>query len=211
MATKNAPRIMFVHGIWMVGLEMSYLKRHVAKQGYETTGFVYRTITKSIPVNAEKLYQRLQSDGVETILIAHSLGGLLVAEMVRLHPDVLSLVKGVMSLGSPLKGSHVAKHIADRWWLRWGLGKSRQALVQGTASWEHSTPWLSLAGTTQVGVGRYLGAIKERGDGAVAVRETQLDGVEFAGEFPVSHTMMLFSKEVLDVVLGFLGKFDKPK
>ncbi len=62
---------------------------------------------------ADMLYARLQKDHVwdhrEVVFLAHSLGGILVEEMLLRHPKDAARVKFIVSYGTPHEGSTVAR------------------------------------------------------------------------------------------------------
>ncbi len=62
---------------------------------------------------AEMLWTRLKQDHVwehrEVVFIAHSLGGILVEEMLLRHPAEAARVKFIVSYGTPHEGSPVAR------------------------------------------------------------------------------------------------------
>jgi len=62
---------------------------------------------------ADVLYTRLNQDHVwdhrEVVFLAHSLGGILVEEMLLRHPNVAAQVKFIVSYGTPHEGSTVAR------------------------------------------------------------------------------------------------------
>ena len=68
-----------------------------------------------------------------------------------------------------------------------------------------------IAGTRGVGLGRLVAPdLPQPNDGAVAVSETQLAAARDRLELPVSHTGMLFSRQVSRQVRAFLryGRFE---
>ncbi len=62
---------------------------------------------------AEILWNRLKQDHIwdhrEVVFIAHSLGGILVEEMLLRHPDDAAKVRFIVSYGTPHEGSMVAR------------------------------------------------------------------------------------------------------
>ena len=67
-----------------------------------------------------------------------------------------------------------------------------------------------IAGTKPYGAGRFFRVFDEPGDGTVAVSETRIAGAARHLELPVTHTGMLFSREVADQAICFLksGRFE---
>ena len=62
-----------------------------------------------------------------------------------------------------------------------------------------------IAGTKPHGLGRLLRRFDEPSDGTVALSETKIPGLERHITVPVSHSGQLFSKTVVDEVLGLLN------
>jgi pimeloyl-ACP methyl ester carboxylesterase len=62
---------------------------------------------------AEMLFSRLKQDHAwehrEVVFVAHSLGGILVEEMLLRHPDEAARVRFIVSYGTPHEGSSVAR------------------------------------------------------------------------------------------------------
>jgi hypothetical protein len=61
-----------------------------------------------------------------------------------------------------------------------------------------------IAGSRSIGLGLLLGGLGEPGDGTVAVAETRAEGLRQHRLLPVTHTGMLFSKQVAREVAYFL-------
>lgn len=207
----NSLHIILVHGIWMKGFEMLLLRKILEQAGYKTTRFSYWSLHRTPEENVTRLFELLEKHREPCIIVAHSLGGIIVRTLFERHGDKLTQIQGVVSLGSPLNGSQVARFMADRWWLRWSLGKSKDTLCKGVSSWDKSVPWLSIAGTSPKGIGRYLGAIGTDGDGTVLIQETELNGVQALARYPASHTGMLFSRAIAQAILEFLEQLLRAK
>jgi hypothetical protein len=61
-----------------------------------------------------------------------------------------------------------------------------------------------IAGSRSFGLGLLLGGLGEPGDGTVAIAETRAEGLRQHLVLPVTHTGMLFSKDVAREVACFL-------
>ena len=134
--------------------------------------------------------------------MAHSLGGLVTLRMLADNGD---LPPGrVVLLGSPLRGSASARKSTE---LPGGgrlIGAVRSALSSGITVPLIGRDIGMIAGSRSVGLGLLLGGLDGPGDGTVAVSETRSEGLREHRLLPVTHTGMLFSKEVAREVTGFL-------
>ncbi|MEA5445998.1 alpha/beta hydrolase [Gammaproteobacteria bacterium AB-CW1] len=209
MARQDGPgpaeTVVFIHGLWMTGMELYFLRRRVSQAGYETERFSYRTLAGSLDENAESLRDWLEEvDNVRVHLVAHSLGGLLT---LRLFQRFGPVVNGkVVFMGSPVRGSQAARATAS---IRLGeviLGRSGQEglLHEDEAEWPWDNELGIIAGTRGIGVGTALSDLPEPHDGTVAVRETHIHGARDRIQLDVSHTSMIMSRQVADQIVHFL-------
>src|SRR5579863_3347046 len=127
--------VVFVHGLYMVGLELTPLKHRVARAGFATRRFRYHSITRNLEANARALGLYCQAIQTERLhIVAHSLGGLIV---LRMFEQGLKLPPGrVVFMGSPVRGSRFARYLTQRG-MAWSLGKSGA----GALAAEHDPKW----------------------------------------------------------------------
>jgi len=137
--------------------------------------------------------------------VAHSLGGVVLAHLFERHPETVPSDGRIVLLGSPMRGSGVARRLAKT-----GLGRRLLAgsLVEGldgkAPAWQ-APRTLMIAGTRPIGPGRLVpGALKGRNDGTVAVDETRVPGLAAHLCLPVNHFGMLFSRSVAEATIAFL-------
>lgn len=207
----TAGTVVFVHGLWMTGLEMSLLRARVARAGFGTARFHYRSTAHPLVDHSARLAAFVRAcDRVH--IVAHSMGGLVTLAMLRDHVDVE--VGRVVLLGSPVRGSAVVARASERRWLRRVLGAAAEgALVKGhePVDWQVRDPHPIgvIAGTRPIGLGRWLGGLDGPNDGAVSVAETRLDGAADQLELHHSHAAMLLSRRLAREVIAFLrtGRF----
>jgi pimeloyl-ACP methyl ester carboxylesterase len=197
--------VVFVHGLYMTGLELGLLRRRVSQDGFQTQVFHYHTVLEPVAENARRLASYIQQLNVTTLhLVGHSLGGLVILRMFEMHPDIPP--GRVVLMGSPVRGSVAARNMVDRNW-GWLLGQSG---ADGLAE-EHEPVWDSqrelgvLVGTAGPGLRLTHPDLPEPHDGLVSVQETQIPGATDSIELDVHHTGMLFSQAVADQVIGFLN------
>ena len=209
---RDAP-VVLVHGIWMHGLVMRVMSRQLERRGHRTLRVSYDFLGRSPLENAERLGREIRAwVGDETVhLVGHSLGGIVVLHLLHRHPELV--VGRVVLLGSPVRGSAVARRVHENRLLRPLLGRSTEGGLLGGAP--------SDAGGREIGVitgrGRFgLAALVypsgEEGDGVVAERETLLEDVAERVSVSGSHSSLIFSRECAALVARFLetGSFRAP-
>lgn len=204
--------VVYVHGLWMTGIEGAVLRRRLAKLlNADVPFFAYPSLSNigSNAVRLRKLLQRLPADVLH--LVGHSLGGIVILRMfeelrVPLPPG------RVVLLGSPVRGSRVALELAN-----WKLGSlilgqsaREELLVSRERVWTQDRELAVIAGTRQVGVGRLVNADPDSSDGTVFVEETRLRGAKQHLLMHVSHTGLPFSASVARQTAAFLrnGRFE---
>jgi pimeloyl-ACP methyl ester carboxylesterase len=197
--------VVFVHGLYMTGLELGLLRLRVSQDGFQTHQFHYHTVLEPVRKNAAQLAEYITQLNATTLhLVGHSLGGLVILRMFEMNPKIPS--GRIVLMGSPVRGSIAARNMADRNW-GWLLG---QSAADGLAE-EHDPVWDChrelgvLVGTAGPGFRLTHPELPEPHDGLVAVQETRISGATDQIELDVHHTGMLFSQEVAEQVIGFLN------
>ncbi len=201
--------VVLVHGIWMTGVEMSSLARHLRLAGYLVYRFRYQSVRRSPARNAEFLFRYISSINTGRVhIVAHSLGGIVLSHLMsRLHRETTEVCIGrVVLLGSPLGQSNRALAYSRHRLARFLLGKSvDKGLLGGHPPWEAGVPTGMIAGTTGVGLGSVLfGDLVRPNDGTVAVSETLDPALTDHLCVPYNHVSMLFSPVVAKEVICFL-------
>ncbi|MEO5367482.1 MAG: hypothetical protein H7831_14250 [Magnetococcus sp. WYHC-3] len=103
--------VVLVHGLYMNGMEMTWLGRQLARSGFEPVRFRYASVHATIQDNAAQLARFMSARGIGSAdLVCHSLGGLVALAM--LEQGMLPPARRVVALGSPLAGSALARAIA---------------------------------------------------------------------------------------------------
>ncbi|MBX3694819.1 MAG: alpha/beta fold hydrolase [Steroidobacteraceae bacterium] len=224
-----AIHVVFVHGLFMTGIESLPLRRHLARELDAVTHvFPYMATLEPIEDVAARLAQRLtglaeaaRGGNEPTVhLVGHSLGGLIVLRALELvdpghvtpadHPmppgRAVSPAHRAVLLGSPVAGSTAAARLSRHPLLRRALGRSEAALIPaGPAATSAGSNEIGvIAGDHAVGLGRFFAQFSEPNDGTVAVRETALDAATDRIVLPVSHTGMLLSRAVARETAHFL-------
>ena len=201
--------VIFVHGLYMVGAELSLLRRRVEAAGFGTRLFRYHSLLRSVDENAMLLADHLKGVSGEGLhLVGHSLGGMVI---LRMFQRGVTLPQGrVIFMGSPVRGSLAAKNLRDKGW-GFLLGRSGPEGLEALheAEWKEPRELGVIAGTHQFSLNPFHPAISTPHDGMVSVEETRIAGAKDSVELPLAHTTMLFSEKLAEQVSAFLkdGKF----
>ena len=202
--------VVFVHGLYMVGLELALLRGRVGRAGFHTRQFKYRSMSRDPNSNARALGAYLQALSAERLhLVAHSLGGLVV---LRMFEQEVKLPPGrVVFMGSPVRGSHFARHLTDKG-LAWAIGRSgpRALAAEHAPRWTEPRELGVIAGTHELRLNRLVNpTLPSPHDGIVCVAETRIEGAKDFVTIHSNHTGMLFRRELAEQVTRFLkqGEF----
>lgn len=191
-----ATRVILIHGLRVNRMFMLYLARYLQRHGYEADAWGYPSYSAGLDHCAALLGQRLKAERAGHIgLVAHSYGG--VVALAQLARNADARVKRVVLLGSPIAGSRagvaVARHAPGRWF----IGATRQVWEDGPGlRVPEGVQVGSIAGTSRLGLGRFVTRITHDNDGVVAVNETKLPGLADHLVMPVAHSVMLASPAV---------------
>jgi pimeloyl-ACP methyl ester carboxylesterase len=207
--------VVYVHGLWQRGAESFLLRRRLAQDlQADTRSFSYPSVGADVSTNAQELARFLAAMRTDTLhLIGHSLGGLVILKLFEQDAAARAwLPPGrVVLMGSPLRGSRTAGNLA-----RLPLGKSimgrsvaEELLVPRERHWAGGRDLGVIAGDMEYGMGRLVGPLQGPSDGTVLVEETQIDGAADRVVLHVSHTGMVFSKDVASAAGVFFktGRF----
>jgi pimeloyl-ACP methyl ester carboxylesterase len=201
--------VVLVHGIWLTGLSCVPLRSRLRSAGFDVRLFSYPSLALTPAQSAARLRQGLRHvEGDVVHLVGHSLGGVVLMHLLAGRPP--ERPGRVVLLGSPVRGSAVARVLAARVLSRSILGRSTERGLLGDApAWGGGRDLGVVAGTMPVGLGRAVCDLPEPHDGTVAVAETEVDGATDRWLVPVSHTGLLFSPVVARGVAAFLhaGRF----
>ena len=110
----------------------------------------------------------------------------------------------VVLLGSPLQGSASARKSTA---LPGGgrlIGAVQPALSTGITMPLIGRDIGMIAGSRPVGLGLFVGGLGAPGDGTVALDETRVDWLTEHAVMPVTHTGLVYSKEVAEMTGRFL-------
>ncbi len=188
----------------MNGLESFLLRYRLAKAGFAPSVFRYPSMNSSLSEVTAALAARLRSFDGTVHTVGHSLGGVVVIETLEREAE---LPPGrTVLLGSPVRGSRVARSIAA-----WSVGPQLLgALAVAELARERDRNWSLpreigvIAGCRSAGLGRVVSDLPQPNDGTICLDETELPGAIQHLVLDVSHTGILFSQRVADSTCHFL-------
>ena len=196
--------VVLVHGLWMRGWVMAPLGLRLRRCGFRVVTFSYPSARCSLSQNARRLSRFAAGLAGERLhFVGHSLGGLVVLQMLAEFPQARS--GRVVLMGTPYRTSHSARKMAR-------TAPGRSLIGRGLAQWLAQTAHPSgarrevgvVAGCRSIGFGRLLGGLARPNDGVVAVHETRVPGALDHAVLRVSHSGMLLSAAVARQVCAFL-------
>lgn len=207
------PVIYLIHGLYFHGKLLVYIRGALRSMGYDVRTFSYPTVHATVQSNAKRLVQFVQQrntqDAPERIhhFVGHSLGGLVIRAAYAQRP---ALFNGrIVTLGTPHIGSHTARHVVQHIHPKVIGSAYPQGLDGQLPEWTGETDLGSIAGTKSLGVSTILRHLSKPNDGTVTVPETRLPNMADHITLPVSHTQMVYSKEICQQIDRFLrtGRF----
>jgi pimeloyl-ACP methyl ester carboxylesterase len=188
--------IVLVHGLWNRGWMMARMAKRLRDRGHHVRVFSYPTRSSDLDGHADQLHAFVgEQDMPECHLVGHSMGGLVILNMLSRFDDVPP--GRVVLMGTPVRGSNVVKRMERLPGHGFLFGKARENLLRG---FQFSPPGHEtgmIRGTREFGFGQIAGKQQEPNDGSVCVSETELEGLKDTIELEVSHSEMLVSAEVV--------------
>ncbi|MBL8399402.1 MAG: alpha/beta hydrolase [Candidatus Accumulibacter sp.] len=208
----SAETVILIHGLWTPALVFALHSHWLKGRGYRTRRYGYHSVRASLSDNAFQLKSFVAQTDAETIhLVGHSLGGLIILEMLLDNAD--PRLKRAVLLGTPCHDSYCGRQLIDLPLLPSLLGLSTMEwLSRGPAirSVQGSMVEIGVvAGTRSVGLGRVVPDLPLPNDGLVGVDETRLVGATDFITLPVAHSEMLASRLCAEQIAAFLetGRF----
>jgi pimeloyl-ACP methyl ester carboxylesterase len=201
-------QVILAPGLWLPGAAMALLAGRLAKRGYAVHIFAYSG-RSAFEANVERLarFARESLNGHPAHFVGHSLGGVLVLEMLNRHPELQA--GATVLLGAPVRGCLAGRRLGAAALGRWMLGACRSLWDERSARWMRGAPLGVVAGTLPLGLGRALGGLPGVNDGVVCVEETTVDGMTDRALVRQGHSMLILSGQVGALVERFLasGRF----
>lgn len=200
--------VVLAPGLWMPAAAMALLAARLARAGYKPQLFAYRG-RSPLESNMARFarYAREALGGRPAHFIGHSLGGVLVLDMLNAHAEIAAA--SVVLLGAPVRGCLAGRRLGTARLGRWMMGACGALCDEREARWQRKEPLGVVAGTLPVGFGRVLGRLPEANDGVVCVKETDVEGMTARELVPIGHSFLIVSGQVGAMVERFLaaGRF----
>lgn len=208
---RKSETVVLIHGLWLPGWCLASVARRLRRCGFDVRVFSYPTVRDNLERDAGRLdayLRRLETDTAH--LVGYSLGGVVIRALFHYHPG--QKPGRLVTLGSPHQGSLAGRRLARREWGRRILGRGVADLLAGEAArWPLPPRELgTISGRFGAGLGRLLAPdLPGPNDGTLTVAETQLTGAADRIVLNVSHSGMLFSRQVAGQTCCFLhtGRF----
>jgi len=199
--------VLLIHGLWNVRAWLLPLAHRLQAHGFRPHLFGYSTVAAPLDVAIQRLIKQLRNRKEAINVVGHSLGGLIALDALRHVPDLP--IKRLVCLGSPLKGSAVARRLAEQKWGACLLGQSRERLCAGITPWNNHVQVGMVAGNRARGLGRVLLRFDGPSDGTVALEETYLPCLSDHCIVNASHSGLVFSAQAMRQCVHFLhqGRF----
>lgn len=198
-----------VHGIWMQGVFMKVMGKMLEARGFRTHSVSYDFLKSSPEENAQALFDEIGQLGARRVnLVGHSLGGIVILHLLHRFPELQ--VDSIVLIGSPVRGSYVAKRLHDIGVLRPLLGRSvEKGLLGGAPEFSSDRPLGIITGSGKLGMTALLYPAGDSSDGVVRESETLIESATDRISLPLSHSTMIFSRKCSDYVANFLttGRF----
>ncbi len=181
-------------------LVMASLAGQLKERGYEVERFGYPLFPKK-----EDLGDRfigVVASQKPDVIIGHSLGGnITVANIAKLSGSV----RAIVCLGSPLKGSSIAKKISESKFPHLISAAAKELLVKELIIPSSKIRVGMISGTNDaVGFRLLFGGVTGLNDGTVSLEETIIPGLADRVDLRVGHTALLFSDEVVQQIEHFI-------
>jgi pimeloyl-ACP methyl ester carboxylesterase len=200
--------VVLASGLWVPAAGMALVAARLRRAGFAPRTFGYYG-REPLEANIERFARFVGASRSADAphLVGHSLGGVLVFDMLSARPDIA--VGRVVLLGAPVRGSLSGRRLGRHTVGRWMLGAGAPRWHERDVEWRRCEALGVVAGTWPVGLGQLLGRLPRENDGVVCVEETTVSGMAERVLVRHGHTMLAFSREVASLVQRFLhaGRF----
>ncbi len=203
----NEPKpLILIHGLLRTKYSLWFLGQSLKKFGFKPYLFGYRSRKGTIDSHAKSLRDFIIKNDLSSTplyFVNHSLGSIVLRQFAAKYASDFKLVRAV-DLGPPHQGSSTAKTLSKFKIIRSFLGPSFMELTSLEAPGvspkiEHGV----IAGQIKLRSG-YYGTMKGENDGVVSVEETHLAGQKDHITVPATHSLLMYKRSVIKLVLNFL-------
>ncbi|HBH35647.1 MAG TPA: hypothetical protein DDW45_04510 [Gammaproteobacteria bacterium] len=205
--SKSDPFVFLLPGLLMPATVMIPLEQRLRRAGFATRRVSYPSRGQPWQQSVDVLRREVEEcNSVRIHFVAHSMGGLVVTELLNDRPKIASGC--VVTIGTPFNGSNVARNMLKYSPGRWLLGGAGPLLASGLQPrWNDARSLHVIAGTSGIGLpwmlfGKRPGSVH---DGVVSVDECTVEGVASMDTFSSNHTLLLVNQAVIERVVVLLN------
>ncbi len=195
-------QVVVLHGLYMSGFVMRPLCSRLEKSGLKILNLTYNTLSPDRAAIFDKIDRFI--GGKPTALVCHSMGGLVARAYLEANSLQSRHVEKVITLGTPHKGSHIAKQMQQKGF-EMLLKNSVEFLLSENGDWPFNAKLYSIAGDLPIGLMPLI-AKGSVSDGTVLIDETKLNGMAEHKVFHLSHTSMIYSRQVMDYIIKLINQ-----
>jgi pimeloyl-ACP methyl ester carboxylesterase len=195
-------QVVVLHGLYMSGFVMRPLCARLEKSGLKILNLTYNTLSPDRAAIFNKIDRFI--NGKPTALVCHSMGGLVARAYLEANSLQSRHVEKVITLGTPHKGSHIAKQMQQKGF-EMLLKNSVEFLLSENGDWPFDAKLYSIAGDLPIGLMPLI-AKGSVSDGTVLIDETKLNGMAEHKVFHLSHTSMIYSRQVMDYIIKLINQ-----
>lgn len=193
-------QVVVLHGLYMSGFVMRPLCSQLEKSGLNILNLSYNTLSP----DRAAIFAQIDAfiDDKCTALVCHSMGGLVARAYLAANSIQSQNVEKVITLGTPHKGSHIARRMQQKGFDVF-LKNSVEFLLTENGDWPFNAKLYSIAGDLPIGLMPLI-AKGSQSDGTVLLDETKLNGMAEHKVFHLSHTSMIYSRQVMNYIVELL-------
>ena len=193
-------RVVVLHGLYMSGFVMRPLCSQLEKSGLDILNLSYNTLSP----DRAAIFKQIDNfiNDKNTALVCHSMGGLVARAYLAANSEQSQNVTKVITLGTPHKGSHIARRMQQKGFDVF-LKNSVEFLLTENGDWPFNAKLFSIAGDLPIGLMPLI-AKGSQSDGTVLIDETKLKGMAEHKVFHLSHTSMIYSRQVMNYIVELL-------
>lgn len=193
-------QVVVLHGLYMSGFVMRPLCSRLEKAGLTILNLSYSTLSP----NREAIFKQIDAfiGTKNTAFVCHSMGGLVARAYLEAGSPQSDNVEKVITLGTPHKGSHIAEQMQQKGFDVF-LKNSVEFLLSKNGDWPFNAKLYSIAGDLPIGLMPLISK-GSQSDGTVLLDETKLNGMAEHKVFHLSHTSMIYSRQVMNYIVGLL-------
>ncbi|MDN3653595.1 alpha/beta fold hydrolase [Thalassotalea ponticola] len=204
-------KIIILHGLFMNKVIMAPLARRLEQRGYSVDNISY----PSTRADKNALFDDIDARVGEgpTVLLGHSLGGLVATEYLFERKVSVNRIPLVITLGTPHQGAQIAEDM-KKVNIQRLLGSSVQFGLlpkHFEKAWPLPQKLVSIAGSLNIGARPLLDRVWrdeiEQSDGTVSINETRIPGMTEHIIVKQTHTAMVYSKDVVNLIDDMCQKY----